>query len=104
MKWGPTKRKQLVELDEVTQRHVKHPEKALERCVVRHELDTNPTETWIGLALLVVVGLEDDVVGLGEAHDEDEVDDKESEKVLGNHPVDHDHKGADNLNSPAKEE
>ena len=47
-----------------------------------------------------VVGLEDDVVGLGEAHDEDEVDDKESEKVLGNHPVDHDHKGADNLNSP----
>ena len=24
MKWGPTERKQLVELDEVTQRHVKH--------------------------------------------------------------------------------
>ena len=47
-----------------------------------------------------VVGLEDDVVGLREAHDEDEVDDKESEKVFGNHPVDHDHKGADDLNRP----
>ena len=47
-----------------------------------------------------VVGLEDDVVGLGEAHDEDEVDDKESEEVFGDHPVDHDHKRADDLNSP----
>ena len=47
-----------------------------------------------------VVGLEDDVVGLGEAHDEDEVDDKESEKVFGDHPVDHDHKGANDLNCP----
>ena len=47
-----------------------------------------------------VIGLEDDVVGLREAHDEDEVDDKESEKVFGNHPIDHDHKGADDLNRP----
>ena len=44
--------------------------------------------------------MEDDVVGLREAHDEDEVDDKESEKVFGDHPIDHDHKGADDLNRP----
>ena len=92
-----------------------YPEETLEGGVVRHELDTHPTKTWIVLASLVwemhlqwifcikaftVVGLEDDVVGLGEAHDEDEVDDKESEEVFGDHPVDHDHKGADNLNRP----
>ena len=47
-----------------------------------------------------VVGLEDDVIGLREAHDEDEIDDKESEKVFGDHPVYHDHKGADDLKCP----
>ena len=41
-----------------------------------------------------------DVIGLREAHDEDEIDDKESEKVFGNHPVYHDHKGADDLKCP----
>ena len=44
--------------------------------------------------------MEDDVVGLGETHDEDQVDDKESEEIFGDHPVDHDHKGADDLDRP----
>ena len=98
-----------------------YPEKALKGCIVRHELNAHSVETRILLAFLVweeqvsdqrfallipinftIVGLEDDVVGLREAHDEDEVDDKESEEVFGNHPVDHDHKGADNLECPGE--
>ena len=47
-----------------------------------------------------IIGLEDDVVGLRVAHDEDQIDDEESKKIFGNHPVDHDHKGADNLECP----
>ena len=37
-----------------------YPEKAFEGGVMRHELDTNPTETWIGLALLVWEKMSDD--------------------------------------------
>ena len=53
-----------------------------------------------GWKKFTVIGLKDDVVGLRVAHDEDQIDDEESKKIFGNHPVDHDHKGADNLNSP----
>jgi hypothetical protein len=38
--------------------------------------------------------LEDDVEGLGEAHEEDEEDDAKLGQVLGHHPVDHGHHGA----------
>ena len=47
--------------------------------------------------------MEDDVVGLGKAHDEHGVDDAEAHEVLGQHPVDHDHHGSDQL-EPATEE
>ena len=49
-----------------------------------------------------VIGLEDDVVGLRVAHDEDQIDDEESKKIFGDHPIDHDHKGADNLECPSE--
>ena len=50
-----------------------------------------------------LVALEDDVVSLRKAHDEHGVDDAEAHQVLGQHPVDHDHHGADQL-EPATEE
>ena len=49
-----------------------------------------------------VIGLEDDVVGLRVAHDENQIDDEESKKIFGNHPIDHNHKGADNLECPGE--
>ena len=51
---------------------------------------------------ITVICLEDDVVGLWVAHDEDQIDDEESKKIFGNHPIDHDHKGADNLECPGE--
>ena len=50
-----------------------------------------------------LIALEYDVVGLREAHDEHGVDDAEAHQVLGEHPVDHDHHGAHEL-EPATEE
>ena len=129
MKRGPTVRKQPVELDEVAQWHVKHLQCKLSTMKIGESLPWKSSrrarcEAWTGRTLhwdldcpgiarlgrmclrwnrsikFTVVGLEDDVVGLREAHDEDEVDDKESEKVFGDHPIDHDHKGADDLNRP----
>ena len=55
-----------------------------------------------GENFFTVIGLEDDVVGLRVAHDEDQIDDEESKKIFGNHPIDHDHKGADNLECPGE--
>ena len=37
---------------------------------------------------------------LWEAHGENAVDDHKSEEILGDHPVDHDHKGSHELESP----
>ena len=51
---------------------------------------------------ITVICLEDDVVGLWVAHDEDQIDDEESKKIFGDHPIDHDHKGADNLECPGE--
>ena len=48
--------------------------------------------------------LEDDEEGLREAHDEDDEDGEESCEVLGQHPVDHDDHGPDQLEAPAEEE
>ena len=50
-----------------------------------------------------LIALEYDVVGLREAHDEHGVDDAKAHQVLGEHPVDHDHHGAHEL-EPATEE
>ena len=96
--------------------NVIYPEKALKGCAMWHEIDAGSIDTQVILAdvgwemcewlifkdsiKFTVVGLEDDVIGLREAHDEDKIDDKESEKVFGNHPVYHDHKGADDLKCP----
>ena len=96
--------------------NVIYPEKALKGCAMWHEIDAGSIDTQVILAdvgwemcewlifkdsiKFTVVGLEDDVIGLREAHDEDKIDDKESEKVFGDHPVDHDHKGADDLKCP----
>ena len=94
--------------------NVIYPEKALKGCAMWHEIDAGSIDTRVILAdvgcemceffkdsiKFTVIGLEDDVIGLREAHDEDEIDDKESEKVFGDHPVYHDHKGADDLKCP----
>ena len=50
-----------------------------------------------------LIALEDDIVSLCKAHDEHGVDDAKAHQVLGQHPVDHDHHGADQL-EPATEE
>ena len=51
-----------------------------------------------------LVALEDDVVGLRKAHDEHGVDDAKAHQVLGEHPVDHDHHRADQLEAATEEE
>ena len=55
-----------------------------------------------GENFFTVIGLEDDVVGLRVAHDEDQIDDEESKKIFGDHPIDHDYKGTDNLECPSE--
>ena len=45
--------------------------------------------------------MEDDVVGLGETHDEDEEDGAEPDEIIGNHPVDHGHERTSQLEPPA---
>ena len=47
--------------------------------------------------------LEDEVVGLGETHDEDQVDQEEPQEVFLDHPVDHDDKGPHNSKGPVME-
>lgn len=58
---------------------------------------------FIQRARTTFVCLEYDVVGLGETHDEDQVDQEEPQEVLLDHPVDHDDEGTHNSKGPAME-
>ena len=58
----------------------------------------------MGLFGALRVRLEDDVVSLREAHDEDEVDGDEPQQVRGHHSVDHDDEGSGRLEAPAEEQ
>ena len=50
------------------------------------------------------VAHENEVVCLAKAHEEDEVDYTEADKVLSEHPVDHNHHRPHQLEPPAEEE
>merc|ERR1712223_1836981 len=85
----------IPQVPKLSKRHDEHPNKAFNR-----------SPQWIlfvQLITIALIALEYDVVGLGEAHDEHGVDDAEAHQVLGEHPVDHDHHGANEL-EPATEE